>query len=80
MATTGSAFSARRPPSWGPVRHAGISRQEDSGVNDRRDVRVHDEDALAEIELTSELMIAASEQDTALTREQVDAILGLDRP
>ena len=49
-------------------------------MNDRRDVRVHDEDALAEIELTSELMIAASEQDSALTREQVDAILGLDQP
>jgi hypothetical protein len=48
-------------------------------VNDRRDVRVHDEDVLAEIELTSDLMIAASEQDNALTQEQVDAILGVDQ-
>jgi hypothetical protein len=46
-------------------------------VKERIDVRVHDEDALAEIELTSDLMIAASEQDTALTQEQVDVILGL---
>jgi hypothetical protein len=55
----------------------GISRREDSGVNDRSDVRVHDEDALAEIELTSDLMIAASEQEAPLTQEQVDTILGL---
>ena len=48
-------------------------------LNERIDVRIHDEDALAEIELTSDLMIAASEQDTALTQEQVDAILGLRR-
>jgi hypothetical protein len=66
-------LAPRRPP----LRHAGISRQEDAGVNERSDVRIHDEDALAEIELTSDLMIAASEQDTALTQEQVDAILGL---
>ncbi|HLK95878.1 MAG TPA: hypothetical protein VK365_09105 [Nocardioidaceae bacterium] len=46
-------------------------------MKERIDVRVHDEDALAEIELTSDLMIAASEQDTALTQEQVDVILGL---
>jgi len=48
-------------------------------VNERSDVRVHDEDALAEIDLTSDLMIAASEQDTPLTQDQVDAILGLHR-
>ena len=48
-------------------------------VNQRSDVRVHDQDALAEIELTSDLMIAASEQDTPLTQDQVDAILGLHR-
>jgi hypothetical protein len=46
-------------------------------VNDRHDVRVHDHEALAEIELTGDLMIAASEQDAALTQEQVDAILGI---
>ena len=48
-------------------------------MKDRRDVRVHDEDVLAEIELTSDLMIAASEQDKALSQEQVDAILGVDK-
>jgi len=46
-------------------------------VNDRLDVSVHDEAVLAEIELTSDLMIAASEHDGPLTQEQVDAILGL---
>lgn len=44
---------------------------------DRVDVRVHDADVLAEIELTSELMIAASESDGPLTQQQVDAILGV---
>ncbi len=46
-------------------------------VNDRLDVSVHDKDVLAEIDLTSDLMIAASEHDGPLTQEQVDAILGL---
>jgi len=46
-------------------------------VNDRLDVSVHDEDVLAEIELTSDLMIAASEHEGPLTQEQVDSILGL---
>ena len=49
-------------------------------VLDRRDVHVHDDDAMAEIELTSNLMIAASEQDEHLTQEQVDEILGIARP
>lgn len=49
-------------------------------VNERSDVHVHDENALDEIELTSNLMIAASEQEGRLTQDQVDAILGLVRP
>lgn len=41
------------------------------------DVRLRDEQALDEIELTSDLMIAASEHDGPLTQSQVDQILGI---
>ena len=41
------------------------------------DSRLRDDDALAEIELTSALMIAASEHDAPLTQDQVDRLLGL---
>ncbi len=46
-------------------------------MSEQVDVRVHDENVLAEIELTSDLMIAASEHDGPLSQEQVDTILGL---
>lgn len=41
------------------------------------DVRLRDQQALDEIEMTSNLMIAASEQDEPLTARQVDEILGI---
>lgn len=41
------------------------------------DERLRDDAALDEIELTSRLMIAASEQDAPLTQDQVDELLGL---
>ena len=41
------------------------------------DRRLRDEAALAEIELTSRLMIAASEHDGRLTQKEVDEILGV---
>lgn len=41
------------------------------------DVRLRDEQALDEIEMTSNLMIAASEHDGPLTECQVDEILGI---
>lgn len=42
------------------------------------DVRVHDPVALAEIELTTELMIYASRAEQILSQEEIDHILGLD--
>ena len=80
MVTIGQAISTTWPPPRRSVRHAWVIRQEESVVNDRRDVHVHDEEALAEIELTSDLMIAASEQEEHLTQEQVDEILGIVHP
>ncbi len=41
------------------------------------DARLRDDQALAEIELTSNLIIAASARDEHLTQAQVDEILGV---
>ncbi|MBM7783887.1 hypothetical protein [Tenggerimyces flavus] len=41
------------------------------------DARVHDLVALDEIELCTELIIAASSSDEPLSQEQIDAVLGL---
>lgn len=41
------------------------------------DARVHDRVALDEIELYGELMIAASQSERSLTREEIDQILGV---
>ena len=41
------------------------------------DARLRDEAALAEIELTSRLMIAASELGRPLSQHEVDVILGV---
>ncbi|GAA1736071.1 hypothetical protein [Aeromicrobium alkaliterrae] len=41
------------------------------------DERLRDDDALDEIELTSKLMIAATDSDTPLSQHEVDEILGL---
>ena len=46
-------------------------------ASDRSDIDVLDEQALAEIELISNLIIAASEQETSLSQERVDQIMGL---
>ena len=42
------------------------------------DGRVHDHDALDEIELYGNLMIAASESEGPLTKEQIDEVLGVE--
>ena len=41
------------------------------------DARLRDEAALAEIELTSRLMIAVSDYERHLTQHEVDEILGV---
>jgi len=41
------------------------------------DARLRDQNALDEIEMTSNLMIAASETDGPLTQQQIDEILGV---
>lgn len=45
--------------------------------NKQLDKRVHDEAVIAEIQLTGDLMIAASEHEGPLSQDEVDAVLGL---
>jgi hypothetical protein len=46
-------------------------------VHDQFDVTLEDADLLGEVELTTNLIIAASETDDHLTTAQIDAILGV---
>jgi hypothetical protein len=46
-------------------------------VHDQFDVTLEDADLLGEVELTTNLIIAASETDEHLTQAQIDAILGV---
>jgi hypothetical protein len=46
-------------------------------VHDQFDVTLEDADLLGEVELTTNLIIAASETDEHLTTAQIDAILGV---
>jgi hypothetical protein len=46
-------------------------------VHDQFDVTLEDADLLGEVELTTNLIIAASEADEHLTIEEIDRILGV---
>ena len=45
---------------------------------DQFDVTLEDADLLGEVELTTNLIIAASESDDHLSQEEIDRILGVD--
>lgn len=47
-------------------------------MQDQFDVTLEDSDLLGEVELTTNLMIAASESDGPLTADEIDRILGLE--
>jgi len=47
-------------------------------VDDQLNVPLEDGELLAEVELTTNLIIAASEADTALSQDEVDRLLGID--
>ena len=47
--------------------------------HDQFDVTLEDADLLGEVELTTNLIIAASEADDHLSAEQIDQILGISR-
>ena len=46
-------------------------------VHDQFDVTLEDSDLLGEVELTTNLIIAASESDDHLSETQIDEILGV---
>jgi len=46
-------------------------------VHDQFDVTLEDQDLLREVELTTNLIIAASETDEHLSAEEIDQILGV---
>ena len=46
-------------------------------MHDQFDVTLEDADLLGEVELTTNLIIAATEADEHLSNEQIDAILGV---
>jgi len=46
-------------------------------VDDKLDVPLEDSELLAEVELTTNLIIAASEAEDTLSQDQVDQLLGV---
>jgi len=48
-------------------------------VHDQFDVSLEDAELLREVELTTNLIVAASESDGPLPIEEIDAILGVDK-
>jgi hypothetical protein len=63
-------------PETGPTRpgstHAGRPQ-----VHDQFDISLEDSDLLGEVELTTNLIIAASESDEHLSIDEIDRILGV---
>jgi hypothetical protein len=49
-------------------------------VDDQLNVPLEDAELLAEVELTTNLIIAASESDTSLSQAEVDRLLGVEHP
>ena len=49
-------------------------------MHDQFDVTLEDADLLGEVELTTNLIIAASESDDHLSTDQIDRILGVCPP
>ena len=47
-------------------------------MHDQFDVTLEDQDLLREVELTTNLIIAASETDEHLTIDEIDQILGVE--
>ena len=47
-------------------------------MTDQFDVSLEDSELMGEVELTTNLIIAASESEERLTAEEIDQILGID--
>ena len=49
-------------------------------MDDQLNVPLEDAELLAEVELTTNLIIAASESESPLTQDEVDRLLGVEPP
>jgi hypothetical protein len=58
-------------------RPADRSRRKEGDVHDQFDVTLEDGDLLGEVELTTTLIIAASESEDHLSQEEIDRLLGV---
>jgi hypothetical protein len=58
---------------------AAAAGDEEDHVHDQFDISLEDAELLGEVELTTNLIIAASEAEEHLSPDQIDAILGVDR-
>jgi hypothetical protein len=56
------------------------SRAGSDHVHDQFDISLEDSDLLGEVELTTNLIIAASESDAHLSIDEIDRILGVVPP
>jgi hypothetical protein len=56
------------------------TRMRSDDVQDQFDVSLEDSDLLGEVELTTNLIIAASESDEHLSVDEIDKILGVVPP
>jgi hypothetical protein len=54
-----------------------VMQERSSVVDDKLNVPLEDAELLAEVELTTNLIIAASESKATLSQEQVDQLLGI---
>lgn len=54
-----------------------VKKLSEGRVHDQFDVSLEDADLLGEVELTTNLIIAASECDEHLSASEIDAILGV---
>ncbi|HEU4511472.1 MAG TPA: hypothetical protein VFR87_00045 [Nocardioidaceae bacterium] len=57
-----------------------VTQQTGGVVDDKLNVPLEDAELLAEVELTTNLIIAASESEASLSQEEVDALLGVSSP
>lgn len=60
-----------------PGREVWPAGEEEDRVHDQFDVSLEDADLLGEVELTTNLIIAASEAEEKLSLEEIDRILGV---
>ena len=60
---------------WGNLSQPNI--YEERALHDQFDVTLEDSDLLGEVELTTNLIIAATESDDPLSTAEIDRILGI---